>query len=275
MLRRNELYRSVFIVSLFVHVPTPLSASRPTQHSQRSSSRETLSALAGGFSGLQPSFPKSPEPSPESKDKAFTPPEVLEKPRSSQSPMPSPFPSALSPAKPAPPALQLKANKPSLALRFRSSVTPKVNNTLSLNVYSAIPPLLPPSTSSDAPIPHITRTPFARSCQEPSAFAVTSRPTSRASNLSIGMPAALDKSVAEADNRSEPCGAVPAIADQPKQDQQRWRPPQEESLPTSVRVVQSVVPLKSSGEEPLPLLRLHSRPHLPTIEVTVLNTHCI
>jgi hypothetical protein len=63
------------------------------------------------------------------------------------------------------------------------------------------------------------------------------------------MPAALDKSIAEADNKSEPCGAVPAIADQPKQDQQ------------------------PSGEEPLPLLWLHSRPHLPAIEVTVLNTH--
>jgi hypothetical protein len=86
------------------------------------------------------------------------------------------------------------------------------------------------------------------------------------------MPAALDKSIAEADNKSEPCGAVPAIADQPKQDQQRWRPPQEESLPTTVHV-DSVVPLKSSGEEPLPLLWLHSRPHLPAIEVTVLNTH--
>ena len=179
MLRRNELYRSVFIVSLFVHVPTPLPASRPTQHPQRSRSREKLSALASGFSGLQPSYPKSPESSPESKDEAFTPPEVLEKPRPSQSPMPSPFPV---------PSFALKACVPStsieseqvLALRFRSSATPKVNNTLSLNVYSAIPTLPSPSTSSDAPIPHITPTSFARSCQEPSVFAVTSRPTSSA-----------------------------------------------------------------------------------------------
>ena len=50
----------------------------PTQHPQRSRSREKLSALASGFSGLQPSCPKSPESSPESKDEAFTPPEVLE-----------------------------------------------------------------------------------------------------------------------------------------------------------------------------------------------------
>jgi hypothetical protein len=52
----------------------------PTQHPQRSRSREKLSALASGFSGLQPSCPKSPESSPESKD--LHPLRSLKKPRS-------------------------------------------------------------------------------------------------------------------------------------------------------------------------------------------------
>jgi len=253
--------------------PPPSQTGSPTARPRTTSLGigERLSAFANGFSGLQPSRPKSPESSSESKDEAFTPPEVVEKPLPSQSPIPSPLPSPLPPAKPVSPALKSKASKPSSALRFRSSGTPKLN-TSSLNVDSAIPPPPSSSTSSDAPIPHITPTPI-RSRQEPPAFAVTSRPISYASNLSIGTLAALDASVAAADHKSEPRDAAPATADRPKQDQQQRRPPQEESRSTTVRVVRSVVPLKSSGDEPLPLSRPHARPRLPAIGVTVSNVH--
>lgn len=136
----------------------------------------------------------------------------------------------------------------------------------------AIPPLPSPSTSSDAPIPHITPTPFARSCQEPSAFAVTSRRTSRASNPSIGMPAALDKSIKRITNQSR---AVLCQLCRPA----KARPTAVAATARRVTANNCACSLQccspeSSGEEPepLPLLWLHSRPHLP-IEVTVLNTH--
>jgi hypothetical protein len=236
---------------------------------------ERFSALTSGFSGLQPSRSKSPEAS-DTKDEAFTPPEIPEKPphpSRPQSPIPSPpLPSPISSAKPASPTFRAKASKSSLALRLKSSGTPRLN-TSSLNLDSAMSPPPSSSTSSDAPIPHITPTPI-RAREEPPAFAVTSRPTSHASNLSIGTLPTVDKPVAAADYKSAPRGAVPSAADKPKQDQQQQRrPPQEQSQSTTVRVVRSVVPLKSSADDPLPIPRPRSRPHLPSVGVTVSNVH--
>ncbi|KAH9980792.1 hypothetical protein BJV74DRAFT_887552 [Russula compacta] len=239
---------------------------------------ERLSALASGLSGLQPSRSKSPDSASDSKDEAFTPPEIpLEKPRPSQSPIPSPQSSSspmllTKPASTTP--LKSKANKPPSALRLKPSNTPKVD-TQSLKLDSAVSPPPSSSTSSDAPIPHITPTPI-RERQELPAFAVTSRPTSHATNPSVGTLAALDKAIGDADPKTGPGrAAASGIADQsPKQDQQpqrRRQPPQEEPQ-TTVRVVRSVAQ-KSSKEEPLPVPRPHSRPRVPPVGVTVSNIH--
>jgi hypothetical protein len=234
---------------------------------------ERFSALTSGFSGLQPSRSKSPEES-DTKDEAFTPPEVPENPHPSRSQSPilsPPLPSPIS-AKPASPAFRPKASKSSLALRLKSSGTPRLN-TSSLNLDSAMSPPPSSSTSSDAPIPHITPTPI-RAREEPPAFAVTSRPTSHASNLSIGTLPTVDKPVAAADYKPTPRGAVPSAADKPKQGElPQRRPLQDQSQSTTVRVVRSVVPLKSPAEDPLPIPRPRSRPHLPSVGVTVSNVH--
>lgn len=240
---------------------------------------ERLSALASGLSGLQPSRSKSPDSASDSKDEAFTPPEIPpEKPRPSQSPIPSPQSSPMMHTKPASTTpLKSKANKTPSALRLKSSNTPKVD-TQSLKLDSTVSPPSSSSTSSDAPIPHITPTPI-RERQELPAFAVTSRPTSHATNSSVGTLAALDKAIGDADPKPGPRRAAAlGIADQsPKQQdqqpQQRRQPPQPQEEPqTTVRVVRSV-PQKSSKEEPLPVPRPHSRPRAPPVGVTVSNIH--
>ncbi|KAI0299848.1 hypothetical protein BC826DRAFT_715429 [Russula brevipes] len=179
-------------------------------------------ALATGLGGLQASRPKSPESPPsDSKDEAFTPPEAPETSPSSPSPIHSPRSSPALQTKAASPALKPRANKSASALRLKPPRAPKVD-TLSLKLDSSGPPPPSSSTSSDAPIPYVTPTPI-RERHEPPAFAVTSRPTSHASNLSLGTLAAPDKVVVDTDSRPGPRRATPGIADQPKQDQQQLR----------------------------------------------------
>ncbi|KAH9988913.1 hypothetical protein BJV77DRAFT_717367 [Russula vinacea] len=185
---------------------------------------ERLSALASGLGGLQPSRSKSPDSTSDSRDEAFTPPEIPEKLRPSPPPIISP---PISNTKPASPALRSKINKSS----SRSFPTPKLD-TLSLNRDPVISPPSSSSTSSDAPIPHITPTPI-RERQEPPAFAVTSRPTSHASNPSIGTLAGLDQAIADMDDNPVPRRSVAAMEGHPKGDQQQQRrPPQEDSQTT-------------------------------------------
>ena len=226
---------------------------------------ERLSAIASGLGGLQPARSKSPDSTYDSRDEAFTPPEMPEKPRS-ESPIPSP-----PIIKPASSALKSKTNKSSSAMHSKSFSAPKLD-TLLLKPDSGISPPSS-STSSDAPIPHITPTPI-RERQEPPSFAVTSRPISHASNPSTGTLAALDKAIADMDMDSKPGPrrSAPAMAEQPKEDQQQQRRQPQEDSQTTVRVVRSA-PLKSPRDESLPVPPPRSRARPPAVGVTVSNVH--
>jgi hypothetical protein len=230
---------------------------------------ERLSALASGLGGLQPSRSKSPDSTSDSRDEAFTPPDMPEKSSSSQSPILS---SPTSSTNPPSPALKPKINKSSSALHTKSFSTPKID-TQSLKPDPGISPPPSSSTSSDAPIPHITPTPI-RQRQDPPAFAVTSRPISHASSPSSGTFATFDKTIADMDCEPGLRRSVAAMADadEPKEDkQQQRRQPQEDSQ-TTVRVVRSTA-LKYPREEPLPVPRPRARSRPPAVGVTVSNIH--
>ncbi|KAI0281251.1 hypothetical protein BGY98DRAFT_226982 [Russula aff. rugulosa BPL654] len=228
---------------------------------------ERLSALASGIGGLQPSRSKSPDSTLDSRDEAFTPPEMPEKLPSSQSPILS---SPTSNTNPSSPILKPKTNKSPSASHAKSFSTPKID-TQSLKPDTVVSPPPSSSTSSDAPIPHITPTPI-RQRQDPPAFAVTSRPISNASSPSIATFTAFDKTIADMYCEPELLDSLPVVADEPKEvKQQQRRQPQEDSQ-TTVRVVRSAAP-KYSREEPLPVPRLHARSRPPAVGVTVSNIH--
>ncbi|KAF8492732.1 hypothetical protein F5888DRAFT_869642 [Russula emetica] len=228
---------------------------------------ERLSALASGLGGLQPSRSKSPDSTSDSRDEAFTPPDMPEKSPSSQSPILS---SPTSYTNSAPPALKSKTNKSPSALHTKALATPKID-TQSLKPDTGISPPSSSSTSSDAPIPHITPTPI-RQRQDPPAFSVTSRPISHASSPSTGTFDAFDKTILDMDYKPALRCSVPDMADEPKEDkQQQRRQPQADSQ-TTVRVVRSTA-LKNPREEPLPVPRPHARSRPPTVGVTVSNIH--
>ncbi|KAH9166928.1 hypothetical protein EDB89DRAFT_2128049 [Lactarius sanguifluus] len=219
---------------------------------------ERLSALASGISGSQPSRPKSPESASDSKDEAFTPPVVPEKPRP-QSP-------ALSTRTSPPPRSQTKSASPAHMPKGTKSSPGGFVSSLPLDSTYSPPPSS--SASSDAPIPHITPTPI-RERQEPPAFTVTSRPTSHATNLSVGTLAALDNAIAETNNKQGPRAAASATADQARRNQQR-QSQQQQDPQTTVRVVRTVPP-KPSREESLPVPRPQHRPRVASASVTVSN----
>ncbi|KAH9070730.1 hypothetical protein EDB83DRAFT_2517874 [Lactarius deliciosus] len=228
---------------------------------------ERLSALASGISGSQPSRPKSPESASDSKDEAFTPPVVPEKPRP-QSPALSTRTSP-PPRSQTSPALMPKGPKSSPGgIRLKPSGGFKID-TSPLKLDSTYSPPPSSSASSDAPIPHITPTPI-RERQEPPAFTVTSRPTSHATNLSVGTLAALDNAIAETNNKQGPRAAASATADQARRNQQRQSQQQQQDPQTTVRVVRSVPP-KPSREESLPVPRPQQRPRVASANVTVSN----
>ncbi|KAH9058273.1 hypothetical protein EDB87DRAFT_1685411 [Lactarius vividus] len=230
---------------------------------------ERLSALASGISGSQPSRPKSPESASDSKDEAFTPPAVPEKPHS-QSPALSTrtSPPPRSQTKSASPALMPKGAKSSPGgIRLKPSGGFKID-TSPLKLDSTYSPPPSSSASSDAPIPHITPTPI-RERQEPPAFTVTSRPTSHATNLSVGTLAALDNAIAETNNKQSSRAAASGMADQARSNQQRQSQQQQDPQAT-VRVVRGVPP-KPSREESLPVLRPQQRPRVASASVTVSN----
>ncbi|KAH9030302.1 hypothetical protein EDB84DRAFT_1562601 [Lactarius hengduanensis] len=230
---------------------------------------ERLSALTSGISGSQPSRPKSPESASDSKDEAFTPPAVPEKPRPQSPALPTrTSPPPRSQTKSASPALMPKGTKSSPGgIRLKSSGGFKID-TSPLKLDSTYSPPPSSSASSDAPIPHITPTPI-RERQEPPAFTVTSRPTSHATNLSVGTLAALDNAIAETNDKQGPRAAASATADQARRNQQR-QPQQQQDPQTTVRVVRSVPP-KPSREESLPVPRPQQRPRVASASVTVSN----
>lgn len=230
---------------------------------------ERLSALANGISGSQPSRSRSPESTSDSKDEAFTPPAVLDRPRP-QSPVLSTrtSPPPHSQTKSASPALRQKGAKSSPGIRLKSSGGFKID-TSPLKLDSTFPPTPSSSGSSDAPIPHITPTPI-RERQEPPSFTVTSRPTSHATNPSVGTLAALDKAIAEANNKQGPRPASSVTADQARSSQQRQPQQQQQDPQATVRVVRGV-PSKPSREESLPVPRPQQRPRVASAGVTVSN----
>ncbi|KAI0253247.1 hypothetical protein BJV78DRAFT_222727 [Lactifluus subvellereus] len=247
--------------------PGVVKADSPTVRPRKTSLGigERLSVLASGFSSSQLSRTKSPGSASDSRDEVFTPPEVPKMPRP-PSPVPSPLSPPVSPIKPASRALGRRVGRP--AIRPKSSEGPKVD-TSSLNPDSGITPPPSSSTSSDAPIPFIKPRPI-RERQEPPAFAVTSRPSSHASDPSAVALAALDKAIADADERQGPRRSVPGIPDQVKEDQQQQRRQTQPESQTTVRVIRGV-PSRPSREDPLPVLRPHSGPRVLSTGVTVSN----
>ncbi|KAI9453526.1 hypothetical protein BJY52DRAFT_1189510 [Lactarius psammicola] len=230
---------------------------------------ERLSALASGISGSQPSRPRSPESTSDSKDEAFTPPAVPDIPRS-QSPALSTrtSPPPHSQTRSASPALRQKGTKSSPGIHLRSSGGFQID-TSPLKLDSTFLPSPSSSASSDAPIPHITPTPI-RERQEPPAFTVTSRPTSHATNPSVGTLAALDKAIAEANSKQGPRPAASFTADQARSNQQRQPQQQQQDPQATVRVVRGVLS-KPSREESLPVPRPQQRPRVASAGVTVSN----
>ena len=222
---------------------------------------ERLSALANGIGGSLPSRPVSPETTDDSKDEVFTPPAMPEKPRP-ESPALSArtSPPPRSQAKSASPALRPKGAKSSPGIRLKSSGGFKID-TSPLKPDTTVSPPPSSSASSEAPIPHIKPTPI-RERQQPPAFTVTSRPSSHATNLSVGTLAALDNAIAETNNVRP---AVSGMGDQARSEQQRLQEPQ-----TTVRAVRAV-PSKPSREESLPVPRPQHRPRVVSAGVTVSN----
>ncbi|KAF8267397.1 hypothetical protein EI94DRAFT_1801735 [Lactarius quietus] len=229
---------------------------------------ERLSAIASGISGSQPSRPLSPESTSDSKDEAFIPPTILVNPRP-QSP-------ALSTVTPPPPRSRTKSASPPLKPKgFKSSPgilrSPGVVriDTTPLKYDSSYQPPPSSSASSDAPIPHITPTPI-RERHDPPSFTVTSRPTSHASNPSVGTLAALDQAIEETNNRPSPRPAASGSADQARNGQQRQAQQQQQDPQATVRVVRSG-PSKPAREESLPVPRPQQRSRVVSAGVTVSN----
>ena len=231
---------------------------------------ERLSALANGISVSQPSRPMSPESSSDSKDEAFTPPTVPDKARPQSPALPnrtSP-PPPRSQTKSVSPALKPKVAKSPSGIRLKSSGGFKIDTSPLKPPDFTFPPSPSSSASSEAPsnapIPHITPTPI-RERQEPPAFTVTSRPSSHATNLSVGTLAALDNAIAETNNKPSPRPAASGTAGQVRNDQQRQQDPQ-----ATVRVVRAV-PSRPSREESLPVPRPQHRPRVVSAGVTISN----
>lgn len=228
---------------------------------------ERLSALASGMSGSQPSRPKSPESTSDSKDEAFTPPPLPDKPPP-QSPALSTgaSPPPRSQTKSASPALKPRGTKASPGMRLKSSGGFKID-TAPLKFDSTYQPPSS-SASSEAPIPHITPTPI-RERYEPPSFTVTSRPTSHATNPSVGTLAALDNAIEETNNKPSPRLPASDTADQARNDQQRQSQHQQDPHAT-VRVVRNVLS-KPPREESLPVPRPQQRSRVASVGVTVSN----
>lgn len=231
---------------------------------------ERLSALANGISGSQPSRPMSPESASDSKDEAFIPPPLLDKPPQSPAHSSRASPPPRSQTKSASPALKPKGTRSQPGMRIKSPSGFRIDTAPLKSDPSSQPPSST-SASSDAPIPHITPTPI-RERHDPPAFAVTSRPISHASNPSVGTLAALDSAIAETNNKQSQRPAASGMVDKTRNDQQRQsqQQQQQQGPQATVRVVRSG-PSKPPREESLPVPRPQQRSRVVSAGVTVSN----
>ncbi|KAN0123694.1 hypothetical protein V8E53_015888 [Lactarius tabidus] len=150
---------------------------------------EGLSALASEIIGSPPSRPMSPESTSDSKDEVFVLP-------------------CCTPIRPH------NLEPPSSTSSDQVGVACAQAERGQVFIRDASP------TSSDAPIPHITPTPI-RERHDPPTFAVTSRPISHATKLSVMTLTTLDTAIAETNNKQGRRPAGSGAADQAGNDQQR------------------------------------------------------